>query len=200
MSAPHPRSVSPVQLILSEHSIKGWYSGMSIDSEETLAFSVLSGVRSMNEVLPLERVTEAYDRMMSGKARFRVVMTTGTDYGSGARADRRDVPEARRCANRAAYLIGNAGTSGPVRLFSTSGNEDHGVFIVLSGSIETWPAFRAVEDSVLRVLERGQFTGEVNQLSGRRSLVRCRAREASELVELAENVSARDHADGCGAG
>jgi D-arabinose 1-dehydrogenase-like Zn-dependent alcohol dehydrogenase len=70
-------TVSPIQLITACTSIQGWYSGMSIDSEETLAFSVLSGVRSMNEVFPLERVAEAYDRMMSGKARFRVVMTTG---------------------------------------------------------------------------------------------------------------------------
>ena len=53
----------------------GWYAGTSIDSEDTLAFSVQSGVRSMNEVYPLERAAEAYDRMMSGKARFRVVLT-----------------------------------------------------------------------------------------------------------------------------
>jgi D-arabinose 1-dehydrogenase-like Zn-dependent alcohol dehydrogenase len=54
--------------------MKGWYSGVSIDSEDTLAFSARMGVRSMNEVLPLARVTEAYERMMSGKARFRVVL------------------------------------------------------------------------------------------------------------------------------
>ena len=58
-------------------SVEGWYSGTSIDSQDTLAFSVQSGVRSMNEVYPLERAAEAYDRMMSGKARFRVVLTTG---------------------------------------------------------------------------------------------------------------------------
>ena len=58
-------------------SVKGWYSGTSIDSQETLEFSVLAGVRSMNEVFPLERAAEAYERMMSGKARFRVVLTTG---------------------------------------------------------------------------------------------------------------------------
>ena len=52
----------------------GWYSGTSIDSQDTLAFSVLTGVRSMNEVYPLERVAEAYERMLSGKARFRVVL------------------------------------------------------------------------------------------------------------------------------
>jgi D-arabinose 1-dehydrogenase-like Zn-dependent alcohol dehydrogenase len=72
-----PLSVSPMQLIGGCTSIKGWYSGVSIDSEDTLSFSVLSGVRSMNEAMPLDRASEAYDRMMSGKARFRVVLTTG---------------------------------------------------------------------------------------------------------------------------
>jgi D-arabinose 1-dehydrogenase-like Zn-dependent alcohol dehydrogenase len=66
-----------MQLIGGSQSVKGWYSGTSIDSQDTLSFSVLSGVRSMNEVLPLDRAAEAYDRMMSGKARFRVVLTTG---------------------------------------------------------------------------------------------------------------------------
>jgi D-arabinose 1-dehydrogenase-like Zn-dependent alcohol dehydrogenase len=56
-------------------SIKGWYSGVASDSEDTLAFSKLNGVKSMNEVYPLSRVAEAYDRMMSGQARFRVVLT-----------------------------------------------------------------------------------------------------------------------------
>jgi D-arabinose 1-dehydrogenase-like Zn-dependent alcohol dehydrogenase len=69
--------VSPLVLISGRRSVKGWYSGMSIDSEDTLAFSVLTGVRSMNEVFPLEKVNEAYDRMMSGKARFRAVLTIG---------------------------------------------------------------------------------------------------------------------------
>jgi D-arabinose 1-dehydrogenase-like Zn-dependent alcohol dehydrogenase len=58
-------------------SIKGWYSGTSIDSEDTLAFSARAGVRSMNETFPLERASEAYDRMMSGTARFRVVLSIG---------------------------------------------------------------------------------------------------------------------------
>ena len=66
--------VSPVQMLTRRQAVKGWYSGTSIDSEDTLAFSVLSGVRSMNEVFPLEKVNEAYERMMSGKARFRVVL------------------------------------------------------------------------------------------------------------------------------
>jgi D-arabinose 1-dehydrogenase-like Zn-dependent alcohol dehydrogenase len=55
-------------------SIKGWYSGTSIDSQDTLAFSRRAGVRPMNEIYPLDRVSEAYERMMSGKARFRVVL------------------------------------------------------------------------------------------------------------------------------
>jgi D-arabinose 1-dehydrogenase-like Zn-dependent alcohol dehydrogenase len=67
--------ISPVVLISGRRSVKGWYSGTSIDSQDTLAFSAHAGVRSMNEVFPLERVSEAYDRMMSGKARFRVVLT-----------------------------------------------------------------------------------------------------------------------------
>ncbi len=64
-----------LQLLLKSQQVKGWYSGTSLDSQETLAFSVLSGVRSMNESYPLERASEAYERMMSGKARFRVVLT-----------------------------------------------------------------------------------------------------------------------------
>ena len=67
--------VSPLLLITGAQEIKGWYSGNAVDSQDTLAFSVLSGVRSMNEVYPLEKVTEAYARMESGKARFRVVLT-----------------------------------------------------------------------------------------------------------------------------
>lgn len=69
--------VSPLLLISGSRSVKGWYSGTAIDSQDTLAFSVLSGVRSMNEVYPIEQVAEAYERMLSGKARFRVVITTG---------------------------------------------------------------------------------------------------------------------------
>lgn len=72
-----PIPVSPFQLIGGRQSVKGWSAGTSIDSEDTLSFSVLSGVRSMNEVFPLERATEAYDHMMSGKAHFRAVLTTG---------------------------------------------------------------------------------------------------------------------------
>jgi D-arabinose 1-dehydrogenase-like Zn-dependent alcohol dehydrogenase len=69
--------VPPLLLIGGRRSIVGWPSGSSVDTEDTLAFSSLTGVRSMNEVYPLERAAEAYDRMISGKARFRVVLTTG---------------------------------------------------------------------------------------------------------------------------
>jgi alcohol dehydrogenase/propanol-preferring alcohol dehydrogenase len=62
---------------MGRRSIEGCYSGTSIDSQDTLNFSVQSNVRSMNEVLPLEKAAEGYERMMSGKARFRVVLTTG---------------------------------------------------------------------------------------------------------------------------
>lgn len=67
-------TVSPGHLIGGRLSLKGWYSGTSIDSEDTLAFCALTGVRSRNEVFPLERVVEAYERMLSGQARFRVVL------------------------------------------------------------------------------------------------------------------------------
>jgi D-arabinose 1-dehydrogenase-like Zn-dependent alcohol dehydrogenase len=77
VGAPKSIEVSPGLLITGKRSVKGWYSGTSIDSQDALAFSALSGVRSMNEVYPLERAGDAYERMMSGKARFRVVLTTG---------------------------------------------------------------------------------------------------------------------------
>jgi D-arabinose 1-dehydrogenase-like Zn-dependent alcohol dehydrogenase len=70
-------SVPSLQLLTYRQSVKGWYSGVSIDSQDTLNFSARQGVRSMNEVYPLEKVTEAYERMMSGNARFRVVLRTG---------------------------------------------------------------------------------------------------------------------------
>jgi len=63
-----------LQLIGGNQSVRGWYSGTAIDSQDTLEFSVLTGVRSLNEVYPMARVGEAYERMMSGKARFRVVL------------------------------------------------------------------------------------------------------------------------------
>jgi D-arabinose 1-dehydrogenase-like Zn-dependent alcohol dehydrogenase len=77
LGVPPSLEVAAFPLIAGSRSIKGWYSGTSIDSQDALSFSLLSGVRPMNEVYPLERVAEAYERMMSGKARFRVVLTTG---------------------------------------------------------------------------------------------------------------------------
>ncbi len=77
VGAAESMQVSPVLLLSGCRSIKGWYSGTAIDSQDALAFSAQTGVRSMNETFPLERVAEAYDRTMSGKARFRVVLTTG---------------------------------------------------------------------------------------------------------------------------
>jgi D-arabinose 1-dehydrogenase-like Zn-dependent alcohol dehydrogenase len=70
--------VSPIFLLGGNRAVKGWYSGTSIDAQDTLAFSARTGVHSMNETFPLERAVEAYARMMSGKARFRVVLTMAT--------------------------------------------------------------------------------------------------------------------------
>jgi D-arabinose 1-dehydrogenase-like Zn-dependent alcohol dehydrogenase len=72
-----PLEVSPIFFLSGRRSVVGWPSGTSIDSQDTLSFSVLSGVRPMNEIFPLEQATEAYEQMMSGKARFRAVLTTG---------------------------------------------------------------------------------------------------------------------------
>lgn len=73
-----PVPVNPIQLLSTKLSIVGWPAGTSIDSEDTLNFSARNNVRSMNEVFPLERATEAYARMMSGDARFRVVLTVNS--------------------------------------------------------------------------------------------------------------------------
>ena len=75
LGAAGPMEVPPLALLMGRRSVEGWYSGTSIDSEDTLNFSVMTGVKSMNEVYPLERAAEGYERMMSGKARFRVVLT-----------------------------------------------------------------------------------------------------------------------------
>ncbi len=70
-----PIEVTPVQLIIGNKSIQGWATGTPADAEDTLNFSVLTGVRPMIETYPLEKAAEAYARMMSGKAEFRVVLT-----------------------------------------------------------------------------------------------------------------------------
>jgi D-arabinose 1-dehydrogenase-like Zn-dependent alcohol dehydrogenase len=72
-----PLEVSAIQLLSGRKAITGWPAGTAIDSEDTMHFSALTGVRSMNEVVPLERAAEAYEHMMGGQARFRVVLTTG---------------------------------------------------------------------------------------------------------------------------
>jgi D-arabinose 1-dehydrogenase-like Zn-dependent alcohol dehydrogenase len=74
---PQPLEIPALPLILGRRSVAGWPSGTSIDSQDTLAFSLLAGVRPMTEVFPLERAAEAYEHMLSGKARFRAVLTTG---------------------------------------------------------------------------------------------------------------------------
>jgi D-arabinose 1-dehydrogenase-like Zn-dependent alcohol dehydrogenase len=74
-ASPEAIEVSPVQLIVGRRSIQGWASGTPTDSEDTLRFAELSGVRPMIEKYPLSRANEAYDRMLSGKAQFRVVLT-----------------------------------------------------------------------------------------------------------------------------
>jgi D-arabinose 1-dehydrogenase-like Zn-dependent alcohol dehydrogenase len=76
-AAMEPLSISAFDLIGARRSVQGWPSGTAIDSEDTLRFSARSGIRPMIEKFPLARVAEAYDRMMSGKVRFRGVLTMG---------------------------------------------------------------------------------------------------------------------------
>jgi D-arabinose 1-dehydrogenase-like Zn-dependent alcohol dehydrogenase len=70
-----PLEVSPVQLITGSRGMQGWASGTPADAEDTLRFAELTGVRPMIETYPLEKAAEAYARMMSGHAQFRVVLT-----------------------------------------------------------------------------------------------------------------------------
>lgn len=76
-SSMDPIEVAPAMLIGGNRSIVGHASGTSQDSEDTLAFSAPAGVRPMIETRPLDDVSEAYEKMMSGDARFRMVLTTG---------------------------------------------------------------------------------------------------------------------------
>src|SRR5438876_10970487 len=80
-------------------------------------------------------------------------------------------------------VFGEQRRARPGEVIFDQGDASHGVFVVLDGSMEIVSVSNH-DDAALRVLERGAFTGEVNQLSGRRSLVRCRAREASTLLEI----------------
>jgi threonine dehydrogenase-like Zn-dependent dehydrogenase len=70
-----PIEVTPAQLISRNRTIQGWAAGTPTDSEDTPRFAELTGVRPMIETYPLENADEAYARMMSGKAQFRVVLT-----------------------------------------------------------------------------------------------------------------------------
>jgi D-arabinose 1-dehydrogenase-like Zn-dependent alcohol dehydrogenase len=72
-----PITVTPIQLISGSKFLQGWASGTAKDSEDTMQFSALSGVRPMIEKFPLEKAAAAYEQMISGKARFRVVLTMG---------------------------------------------------------------------------------------------------------------------------
>ena len=74
-ATPQPIEVTPIQLIMGARTIQGWASGTPADSEDTLRFAELSGVRPMIETYPLAKAAEGYARMMSGKAEFRVVLT-----------------------------------------------------------------------------------------------------------------------------
>jgi D-arabinose 1-dehydrogenase-like Zn-dependent alcohol dehydrogenase len=72
-----PLSINAIPLVIGERAVKGWPSGTGMDSEDTLNFSALTGVRPQTEVFPIEKAAEGFERMMSGKARFRAVITTG---------------------------------------------------------------------------------------------------------------------------
>jgi D-arabinose 1-dehydrogenase-like Zn-dependent alcohol dehydrogenase len=73
--SPDPIEVTPVQLISRSRTIEGWAGGTPTDSEDTMRFAELTGVRPMIETYPLEMAGEAYGRMISGNAQFRVVLT-----------------------------------------------------------------------------------------------------------------------------
>jgi D-arabinose 1-dehydrogenase-like Zn-dependent alcohol dehydrogenase len=72
-----PMGISALPLIFGERSIAGTLTGHPIDSEDTLAFSALQGIRAMVETFPLAKAPEAYRRMMDNQARFRIVLVTG---------------------------------------------------------------------------------------------------------------------------
>ncbi len=75
--AADPIEVSTADLVLAKRRIQGWPSGTATDSEDTLRFAEMTGIRPMIEKYPLAKAAEAYDRMMSGNAQYRVVLTMG---------------------------------------------------------------------------------------------------------------------------
>jgi D-arabinose 1-dehydrogenase-like Zn-dependent alcohol dehydrogenase len=70
-----PLAISALELIGARRTVQGWPSGTAMDSEDTLRFSAWSGIRPMIEKFPLDKAAQGYERMISGKARFRVVLT-----------------------------------------------------------------------------------------------------------------------------
>jgi alcohol dehydrogenase len=66
--------INPLDMIFKSAAVRGWYSGVAADSEDTLRFSKLQGIKPMIEIYPFDQAQAAYDRMVSGKARFRVVL------------------------------------------------------------------------------------------------------------------------------
>jgi alcohol dehydrogenase len=74
---PEPIQVSPFQLIATSRTVHGHPSGTARDVEETLHFAALTGIRPITETRPLDEVDAAYHRMLSGDARYRMVLTTG---------------------------------------------------------------------------------------------------------------------------
>lgn len=74
-ASPEPLALNTVSMIGARSGVRAWPSGTCADSEDTMKFSVLAGIRPMTEIRPLDRAQEAYDRMMSGAARFRMVLT-----------------------------------------------------------------------------------------------------------------------------
>jgi len=79
-----PLEVTPLQLIMKRTRIQGWPSGRPIDSEQTLNFAAANGIYSMSEIYPLEKAQEAFDRMLSNKARFRVVLVPSSSSSSSS--------------------------------------------------------------------------------------------------------------------
>jgi D-arabinose 1-dehydrogenase-like Zn-dependent alcohol dehydrogenase len=77
-AASEPLEINGVDLLVWRKAVQGWPSGTAMDSEDTLRFSALSGVRPVIEKFPLSKVSEAYQRMLDGKARFRAVLTMGS--------------------------------------------------------------------------------------------------------------------------
>jgi alcohol dehydrogenase len=68
-------TINPIELFLKRAAVKGWYAGTAVDSEDTMQYCERNAIASMNEIYPLEDAQAAHDRMMSGEARFRVVLS-----------------------------------------------------------------------------------------------------------------------------